>query len=93
MVGTTNPNINRKANNQHQQYLASGVWKCDKSPTGAHHWIGMDKDGPTGDFYCKYCLDTKRLPISYEGVSASSPIYNPVIKVNRRQIRGAEKVG
>ena len=24
---------------KNKEYLDSGSWKCDKSPSGAHHWI------------------------------------------------------
>ena len=47
-----NPKINDKT------YLESGRWKCEKSPSGAHHWI--IKDGKTK---CKYCLSIRQLSI------------------------------
>ena len=31
-------------------YYLSNSWKCDKSPTKAHWWVGVD-----GIFTCKYC--------------------------------------
>ena len=35
-------------------YLESGSWKCDKSPTGAHYFIG-----DSNVIQCKYCGQTK----------------------------------
>ena len=42
-----------------EKYKKSGVWKCEASPTGAHHWI-IDKNGHTQ--YCIYCNETKDVP-------------------------------
>jgi len=50
------------------EYLASDVWKCEKSPTGAHHWIGIGKE-TSGLFYCKWCLDVKKGPGSWQEYS------------------------
>jgi len=36
-------------------YLASNGWKCEKSPTGAHFWVGDH-----ADMECKYCEATKK---------------------------------
>jgi len=52
----------------HNEYLASDVWKCTDSPTGAHHWIEIQyTDGHlhTGLFYCKWCQDAKNFPVEY----------------------------
>lgn len=49
---------------QHDQYVASGCWKCKKSPTGAHHWYEPDGRGLSGVFYCLYCYEVKELPTS-----------------------------
>ena len=41
-------------NISHAQYVESETWKCNKSPTVAHHWIingNMMK--------CKYCHEEK----------------------------------
>ncbi|GEM_PF-5141832 len=32
-------------------YLKGGTWKCDDSPTKAHHWIVGRRET-----VCKYCL-------------------------------------
>jgi len=37
-----------------KEYIASGVWKCAKSPTGGHHW-----NCNTTPFVCKICGKTK----------------------------------
>jgi len=37
-------------------YVESGDWRCDKSPTGAHHWIISN-----GTQRCVYCGCTKSL--------------------------------
>jgi len=39
------------------EYIASGEWKCGKSPSGAHHWIRHDSV-----WICKYCLDMRVFP-------------------------------
>lgn len=47
--------------NAHNEYIKSERWKCDKSPTGAHYWIGnhfMLK--------CKYCNEEKKI-VEYIG--------------------------
>ena len=65
----------------HEEYLASDVWKCTDSPTGAHHWIEIQHtaDGQfhTGLFYCKWCHDSKRFPIYWSQVN---PARGGVIK-------------
>ena len=40
----------------YEQYVESGCWRCDKSPTGAHHSIEIKG----GRFYCKYCFDVEK---------------------------------
>ena len=37
-------------------YYLAGEWKCKKSPSGAHYWVG-DEFTTT----CKYCLEVKML--------------------------------
>lgn len=53
----------------HKEYLASDVWKCTASPTGAHHWIeiqhAIGKDFHTGLFYCKWCRDSREFPTDW----------------------------
>ena len=34
-----------------KEYLESGIWKCGKSPSGAHWWIGDESNW----FSCQYC--------------------------------------
>ena len=46
---------------EYENYLNSDVWKCKKSPTGAHYWIvGADK------MRCQYCKKTK--PVTYRTI-------------------------
>ena len=37
-------------------YLKSGIWKCEKSPTGIHYWIIEHRKGQ-----CKYCGRIRKL--------------------------------
>ena len=39
-----------------KQYLESESWKCDKSPSGAHHWIigGLEQT-------CKFCGEVREV--------------------------------
>ena len=39
-----------------KEYIDSGSWKCDKSPSGAHHWI-INED----QMECKYCKENRRV--------------------------------
>ncbi len=58
--------MNLPNNKSYEEYLASGVWKCDKSPTGAHYWREyIGKDSERGIFYCKWCYDTKQMAVSF----------------------------
>ena len=41
-------------------YMDSGSWKCDLSPTGAHHWI-IAKAKSGKDMTCKYCHNIRHL--------------------------------
>jgi len=52
----------------HAEYLASDVWRCAASPTGAHHWIEIQHaiDFHTGLWYCKYCRDVKEFPKDWD---------------------------
>ena len=40
----------------HNDYVQAGLWKCDKSPTGAHHWIVVSFNQT-----CKYCGSSRDL--------------------------------
>jgi hypothetical protein len=48
------------------QYVSSEVWKCEKSPTGAHHWqvetpaTGEHTTGVWGK--CKWCQVEREYP-------------------------------
>ena len=46
-------------------YLEQGRWKCEKSPTGAHHWIEFVG---VGKFRCIYCHAIRRFPTSWGDV-------------------------
>ena len=53
---------------EYARYIRSGVWRCDKSPTGAHHWIDAKVEGAkSGTFVCKYCWEIKVFPLSFYG--------------------------
>jgi len=49
-------------------YIEDGLWKCDKSPTGAHFWIQIpSKNGNGyGEFWCKWCDKTRLFPITQD---------------------------
>jgi len=52
----------------YKKYVKGNSWRCSKSPSGAHHWVGMpslDKGG-YGIYVCKYCDEARRLPIEIE---------------------------
>ena len=42
-----------------KKYLESDVWKCRKSPTGAHHWIVTESKER-----CKYCHKIKIVEVN-----------------------------
>ncbi len=44
---------------KHNEYIESDRWKCNESPTKAHHWIISGKG-----IVCKYCSETKE-PVRY----------------------------
>jgi len=58
----------------HDEYIKSGSWKCDKSPTGAHHFIGNQFV-----LKCKYCGKEKQV-MEYVG-----PMQEKRIEVARRK--------
>lgn len=45
-------------------YISSGNWICEKSPTNAHHWIEA-REVEYGLFVCRYCLDNRKFPTTY----------------------------
>jgi len=51
-----------------QQYVNSGSWKCDKSPTKAHWWVAEDSEQ-----VCKFCGEARK--VSKDGlITFSRPI-------------------
>jgi hypothetical protein len=47
---------NNKA--KEREYIDSGSWRCDKSPSGAHHWIVI------GDqMNCKHCNINRQVSV------------------------------
>ncbi len=58
-------------NLSHQSYVKSDVWRCQESPSGAHHWV--QKTGPSivyGTFRCLHCRE-ERAPIAINPLSPS----------------------
>ena len=45
----------------HREYIKSRCWACDKSPTGAHHWVER-----CGLWICKWCLDVRKFTMIYQ---------------------------
>lgn len=51
-------------------YIDSGSWKCEDSPTGAHHWVqNVDPDSGLSlddmPFVCKHCRGVKFMKSFY----------------------------
>jgi hypothetical protein len=44
-------------------YLKMELWKCDISPSGAHHWVELSYN--SSKFKCKYCGLSRRFPTNY----------------------------
>lgn len=58
--GWTSPWHGRGCKNKdYQNYIAKGEWKCEPSPSGAHHWI-IENAIQT----CKHCLQSKILELN-----------------------------
>lgn len=59
--------IPTRISNGDAAYIRSGIWKCEPSPTGAHHWIEVEKRNDA--FTCKYCGGNVRFPrhINHKG--------------------------
>jgi hypothetical protein len=51
---------------ENQEFIASERWKCNQSPSGAHHWI-IDYLRMT----CKYCNSSK--PVNTNSFGWSKP--------------------
>ena len=45
-----------------KEYIKSNVWKCEKSPTGAHHYVESARTH--GVFICKWCGEDRRFTIA-----------------------------
>lgn len=56
--------MGRKTWLSNKAYLKSDVWKCKDSPTGAHHWIEIKGSKISGVFYCKWCGDARKFPLT-----------------------------
>jgi len=54
-----------------EAYVKSGEWRCDKSPTGAHHWI--ISDGSQRCVHCGCVKSLKSKPVFFD-VSSSEEI-------------------
>ena len=54
----------RKSQNEAETlYKASGVWKCPKSPSGAHYLEFKHKTSENPDqFECRHCGYVKEIP-------------------------------
>lgn len=57
-------------------YVRSGVWKCRKSPTGAHFYRRMTQTKKLhrdGYFICQYCNDVRQFPTTWAEASELLP--------------------
>ncbi len=46
----------------HQTYLGSDAWRCQRSPSGAHHWVERSAlSTDSGSYRCVHC-GQKRVP-------------------------------
>jgi len=56
------------AKDPYDNYIEGGSWRCNKSPTGAHHWVELPNTSKGGRaiFLCQWCYDAKELPVTYE---------------------------
>ena len=54
------PSVSKKD----KDYIKSGRWKCELSPTGAHYWIEMLEDGD-GEFSCSYCKEIRKFKVTF----------------------------
>lgn len=64
----------------HDDYVQSGRWKCEQSPTGAHYWIGDSRM-----IKCKYCGKEQKI-VEYVG-----PLQEKGLEVARRKVRRSAK--
>ena len=60
----------------YNEYIASDIWKCLDSPTGAHHWIEIqytkDEEFHTGQWYCKWCFDSGKFPKDWSSANPAN---------------------
>jgi hypothetical protein len=47
---------------ENREYIESGRWKCDKSPSGAHYWLIHQQQ-----MTCKYCNSYKEVNATGSG--------------------------
>jgi hypothetical protein len=47
---------------ENREYIESNRWKCNQSPSGAHHWIISGQR-----MTCKYCSCDKQLNTTASG--------------------------
>jgi len=48
---------------QYEDYIKSGSWRCNASPTDAHFWIEVYGNGNNIKFRCVHCKELKLIPI------------------------------
>jgi hypothetical protein len=68
----------------YQKYIDSGVWRCSKSPGGAHYWTTTP--GEQENYYCLYCGKTQNTNGRYKTpnrVEDKLPIHDKHIITSR----------
>jgi len=60
--------VERRRDVEYLQYVDSGCWRCDNSPTGAHHWVEH-----LGLWFCIYCSEARRFPMTFTDATHSKP--------------------
>lgn len=48
-------------------YIASGLWKCNDSPTGSHYWICTNYE--IGEFTCQFCKHSRTFQLDWSKLS------------------------
>jgi hypothetical protein len=61
------PNLSEK----YREYLKADSWKCETSPTNAHHWIEKHSEEGSSLFECRYCHMDVWFPSVFEADSRS----------------------
>lgn len=54
----------------YNEYLRGDTWKCEKSPTKAHHWQEANHENEVAMFICKHCEEKRKLPNTWGGALA-----------------------